>query len=221
MLRAAVRCTISRRERMSILQPREDRFYLMFETAAANARAGAEALLSMLNDYTDVEAKAKSIKDIEHRGDELTHEMYDLLNRLFVTPLDREDIAAIASALDDVLDLIEASADDFVIYGIERPTPSAIEMARLIARSTAEVQQALVLLKSRRDRDALRARLTEINSLENDGDAVYREALQALFRQPDPVQMIKWKQIYDHLERAIDNCENVADVLYGVLLKNA
>lgn len=206
---------------MSILMPREDRFYVLFENAAANVRRGAEGLVEMLNEYSNVPQKAKAIKDVEHAGDEITHEIYNQLGRVFVTPLDREDIAAISSALDDILDLVEASADDFVVYGIEAPTEPAIELARIIVQSTVEVQKAVTLLRHRKDRSALRERLTEINSLENEGDAVYRVAMQALFRQPDPVLMIKWKQIYDHLERAIDACEDVADVLHGVLLKNA
>lgn len=206
---------------MSILQPREDRFYKLFEDAAANVRRSAELLLAMLNDYTDVPAKAKAIKQVEHAGDELTHEIYDQLNRIFVTPLDREDIAAIASALDDVLDLIEAAADDFVLYRIETPTRRAIDLAQVILDSTVQVQEAVALLRHRRDRDPLRERLTEINRLENEGDDIYRIAIQDIFAQPDPVLMIKWKQVYDHLERAIDNCEDVADVLYGVLLKYA
>lgn len=206
---------------MSILQPREDRFYKLFEDAAANVRRSADMLLAMLTDYTDVPAKAKAIKQVEHAGDELTHEIYDQLNRIFVTPLDREDIASIASALDDVLDLIEASADDFVLYRIETPTRRAVDFAQVIVDSTIQVQEAVALLRHRRDRDALRERLTEINRLENDGDDIYRIAIQDIFAQPDPVLMIKWKQVYDHLERAIDNCEDVADVLYGVLLKYA
>lgn len=206
---------------MSILTPREDRFYVMFENAAANVRGGAEALLDMLKDFTNVPQKAKAIKGIEHTGDEITHEIYEQLNRVFVTPLDREDIAAIASALDDVIDLIEASADDFIIYDIESVTEPAIELASIIVQTTVVVQKAVTLLRHRKDRSTLRERLTEINSLENEGDGIYRVAMQALFRQPDAVLMIKWKQIYDHLERAIDNCEDVADVLYGVMLKYA
>lgn len=206
---------------MSILQPREDRFYKLFEDAAANVRRSAELLLAMLNDYTDVPTKAKAIKQVEHAGDELTHEIYDQLNRIFVTPLDREDIASIASALDDVLDLIEAAADDFVLYRVEKPTRRAIDLAQVILDSTLQVQEAVALLRHRRDRDAVRERLTEINRLENEGDEIYRIAIQDIFAQPDPVLMIKWKQVYDHLERAIDNCEDVADVLHGVLLKYA
>ena len=205
---------------MPILQPREERFYGLFEAAAANVRQGAEQLLAMVSDYTDVAAKAKAIKNTEHTGDDLTHETYDLLNRIFVTPLDREDIAAIASALDDVLDLVEAAAADFVLCGIETPLPFAVELAQIIARSAAEVEAAVACLRHMsRQRVALRDRLTEINRLENEGDTAYNNAVQALFRETDALLILKWKQVYDHLERAIDSCEDVADVLHGVLLK--
>lgn len=207
---------------MSILQPREDRFYRLFEEDCANVRKGAELLLAMLTDYTDVAAKAKAIKQVEHEGDTLTHDMYQQLNKVFVTPLDREDIAAIASALDDVLDLVEASADDFVVLHVEQPLPPALEMAEIIVKATIEIQEAFASLKRlSKERDALHRRLEEINRLENEGDDVYRLAVESLFSQTDPILIIKWKQIYDHLERAIDMCENVADVLHGMLLKYA
>jgi len=128
---------------VSILQPRDDRFYRLFEDTAANVRHGAELLLAMLNDYTDVEAKAKAISSVEHTGDQLTQETYEQLNRIFVTPLDREDIAGIASALDDVLDLIEASADDFVLYSIAEPLPHAIELAQIIVTARSRCRRPL------------------------------------------------------------------------------
>ncbi|MGE5334223.1 MAG: DUF47 domain-containing protein [Nitrososphaerota archaeon] len=207
---------------MSILLPREDRFYALIEAAASNVSKGAEMLVAMLHDFTDVATKALAIKDVEHAGDELTHEVYEQLNRIFVTPLDREDIGAITSALDDVIDLVEAAADDFVLYSIEEPLPPALEMAQLIVQSCTQIQEAVAYLRRlARDRKAFRDRLTEINRLENQGDTVYRNAIQTLFRQSDPVLILKWKQIYDHLERAIDSCEDVADVLHGVLLKYA
>lgn len=207
---------------MSILLPREDRFYALIEAAAANMTKGAEMLVAMLSDYTDIQEKARAIKDVEHEGDELTHETYEQLNRIFVTPLDREDIGAISSAVDDVLDLVEAAADDFVLCSIEEPLPPALEMAQIIVQGCVQIQQAVAHLRRlNKDRAAFRDRLTEINRLENQGDDVYRNAIQTLFRQSDPLLILKWKQVYDHLERAIDSCEDVADVLHGVLLKYA
>lgn len=207
---------------MSILVPREDRFYALIEAAALNVSKGAEMLVAMLNDYTDITAKAQAIKKVEHDGDELTHETYEQLNRIFVTPIDREDIAAISSALDDVLDLVEAAADDFVLCSIEEPLPPAMEMAQIIVQGCLEIQEAVSHLRRlNKDRALFRDRLTEINRLENQGDVVYRNAIQSIFRQSDPMLILKWKQVYDHLEKAIDSCEDVADVLHGVLLKYA
>jgi uncharacterized protein Yka (UPF0111/DUF47 family) len=124
--------------------------------------------------------------------------------------------------VDDVLDLVEAAADDFVLCSIEEPLPPSLEMAQLIVQGCVQIQQAMAYLRRlNKDRAAFRDRLTEINRIENQGDDVYRNAIQTLFRQSDPLLILKWKQVYDHLERAIDSCEDVADVLHGVLLKYA
>ncbi len=206
---------------MSIWQPRQDRFYRLFDEAAANARRGAELLVEMLTNFSDVRAKAREIKDVEHVGDDLTHNTYELLNRTFVTPLDREDIAGLASSLDDILDLVEASADDFVVTGVVEPTAPAIELAQIIEQAATKVQEAVGLLPARRSHDRIRELVTEINTLENEGDRIYRTAMEELYKSPDPIYILKWKQIYDHLERAIDRCEDVADELQGILLKYA
>jgi predicted phosphate transport protein (TIGR00153 family) len=205
----------------SIWHPRQDRFYTLFDEAAANVRRGAELLVEMLANYSEVRNKAREIKAVEHVGDELTHDTYALLNRTFVTPLDREDIARLASSLDDILDLVEASADDFVVTGVSEPTASAMEMAQIIAQAAVKVQEAVRLLPDRRSHSKIRELVTEINTLENEGDRVYRTAMEELYKAQDPIYIIKWKQIYDHLERAIDRCEDVADELQGILLKYA
>src|SRR5579884_1238550 len=116
---------------MTMLQPRQDQFYRLFDEAAANAHDGADLLVEMLTHFEDVGTKAARIKHVEHAGDELTHKIYALLNRIFITPLDREDIAGLASSIDDILDLVEASADDFVVTGVREPTAAAIEMAHI------------------------------------------------------------------------------------------
>jgi uncharacterized protein len=206
---------------MSIWQPRQDRFYHLFDEAAANTRKGADLLVEMLTHFDDVRAKAREIKGVEHVGDELTHNTYELLNRIFVTPLDREDIASLASSLDDILDLVEASADDFVVTGVTEPTAPAIELTQIIAQAAAKVQEAVGILGDRRRHDAIRELVTQINTLENEGDRVYRTAMEELYKMSDPIYILKWKQIYDHLERAIDRCEDVADELAGILLKYA
>lgn len=207
---------------MAILQPREDRFYQLFVEAASNMRQSAELLLALVRDFTDVPAKAKMITELEHVGDELTHGAYELLNKVFVTPLDREDIGGIASSLDDIVDLIEAAADDFVLLSVDHPLPAVVEMVQVLAQSSVEIQEVATAMRSlRHGHGAIRERLTEINRLENEGDRLYRVAIQDLFHQQDPILIIKWKQIYDHIERAIDSCEDFADVIHGVLLKYA
>ncbi len=206
---------------MSILIPREDKFYRLFEQAAANVLRGAELLNDLLNHFTDVATKVKLIQAAEHEGDALTHEIFEQLNRTFVTPLDREDIAAIAHALDDVLDYIEASADAFQLYDIDEPTPAAIELSGLILQATQQVEKAIGAMRHRKQTNQIRDAVVEINRVENLADQVYRGAMSSLFRQADPVRMIKWKQVYDYLEEATDLCEDVGDVLQGVMLKNA
>ncbi|HEU5367823.1 MAG TPA: DUF47 family protein [Ktedonobacterales bacterium] len=207
---------------MSILIPREDKFYRLFGQAAANVLRGAELLSDLLHNFTDVATKVKLIQATEHEGDALTHEIFEQLNRTFVTPLDREDIAAIAKALDDVLDFIEASADAFQLYDISEPTPAAIELGELILQATQQVHIAILAMRNLRKQAAqIREAVVEINRLENVADQAYRGAMSSLFRQVDPVLMIKWKQVYDYLEQATDLCEDVGDVLQGVMLKNA
>lgn len=206
---------------MSILIPREDKFFRLFEQAAANVLRGAELLSDLLNNFTDVATKVKLIQATEHEGDALTHEIFEQLNRTFVTPLDREDIAAIAKALDDVLDFIEASADAFQLYDIDEPTSAAIEMGELILQAAQQMEKAILAMRHRKQAAHIREAVVEINRIENLADQVYRGAMSSLFRQADPVRMIKWKQVYDYLEQATDLCEDVGDVLQGVMLKNA
>lgn len=206
---------------MAILAPREDKFYRLFNQAVANVLSGAELLNELLNNFTDVAAKVKKIQAVEREGDALTHEIFEQLNRTFVTPLDREDIAAIAHALDDVLDFIEASADAFQLYDIDQPTPEAVEFGGLILHAVQQMQQAIGAMSHRKQAQQVKEAVVEINRIENLADQVYRGAMSSLFRQSDPVRMIKWKQVYDYLEQATDLCEDVGDVLQGVMLKNA
>ncbi len=206
---------------MSILIPQKDKFYRLFEQDVANVLRGAELLSDLLNNFTDVGTKVKLIQAAEHEGDALTHEIFEQLNRTFVTPLDREDIAAITRSLDDVLDYIEASADAFQLYDIDEPTSAAIELGELILQASQQVHKAILAMRYKKQAANIREAVVEINRIENLADQVYRGAMSSLFRQNDPIRMIKWKQVYDYLEQATDLCEDVGDVLQGVLLKNA
>jgi len=202
--------------------PRDEKFFDMFERASLNLHNAGEAFKNLLEDFTDVEHKVKNIKDIEHEGDIITHEIFDKLNRTFITPIDREDIHRITSEMDDVLDFILATADRFQLYKIKKPTPEVIKLTEVLLSSIEIVGKAVYSLKelkrSRRTLDYC----VEINRLENEGDLLHKAAIAELFADgKDAVEIIKWRDIYDHLESAIDKCEDIADTVEGIVVKNA
>jgi uncharacterized protein len=201
------------------LIPREERFYDDFVALAEQIRQGAVLLEQMLAPDRPVWDKADEIKEIEHTCDSLTHEIIQRLNRTFVTPLDREDIHTLARTLDDVMDAIDAAAAFVRLFQLDRVRPDARELARIIKASTDEVVKALKALDRRQ---GVAARAVEINRLENEADHAHQGALRRLFEEErDPVQIIKWKEILDFLEDATDRCEDVANVLEGVVVKHA
>jgi uncharacterized protein len=206
------------------LVPKEGRFFVLFEESAKNAAEVAAKLKEMLcnwnteNRARDVEA----ITEMEHKGDGFTHEIIALVNRSFVTPFDREDIALLAHSLDDIVDFIESSADAMNLYQIETPTPRARELADIIVDITLEVHRAVAELRQKVDLKKILQRSVEINRLENMADKVYREALAELFRDSKDIPyIIKWREIYEYMETATDRCEDVANALEGVALKYA
>ncbi len=201
------------------LFPREESFFELFSEAARNIQEAARALTAMMESYADPAAQAARIKELEHKGDRCTHEIMKRLNQTFITPFDQEDIHALATALDDVLDLIEAAADRMVVFKIEKPTPEAHRLATIIERSAAAIVEGVSHLKALA---AMAPCLVEINSLENEADRVARDAVGRLFEaEHDPLTIIKWKEIYETLEEATDRCEDVANVLESIALKNA
>ncbi|MHB1161167.1 MAG: DUF47 domain-containing protein [Chloroflexota bacterium] len=164
----------------------------------------------------------KKLESLEHEGDRITHDLFAELNKTFVTPLDREDIHALAAAMDTVLDQMDAAADTMVLYGVEQPTDQAKLLADIIVDSAEQVYQAIAVLRSRRNIREMLVHCVEINRLENEADEVRRQVLAALFREEsDVIKIIKWKEIYELLEKATDGCEDVADVLQTIVLKNA
>jgi predicted phosphate transport protein (TIGR00153 family) len=202
------------------LIPREERFFDMFVEDAANVLKGARVLEAMLRTYDHPERDAKELFAVEHAGDDISHSIGKRLNTTFVTPFDREDIHALISALDDVLDLIEEAADTFILYHIERPTPEAIEQAGIIVKQCELIHDALV--KLRRFGSDLQGFVIEIHALENEGDRVTRAAVAGLFADNrDPVDIIKWKDVYGVLEDAIDKCEDVANIIEKIAIKHA
>jgi uncharacterized protein len=201
------------------LIPREEKFSDYFEQAAQNIRRGAETLKSMMDQYLHPEENASKLRDLEHEGDKITHEIIKKLNQTFITPFDREDIYSLTSALDDVMDLIEAAADRMVLYKIESPTPEARELSNLIYDSTKEIENAIVLIRGMDQ--VYYKHCIEINRLENAADRITRDAIARLFQGDySPYDVIKWKEIYETLETATDKCEDVANIIEAVILKN-
>ena len=201
------------------LIPREERFYEDFTAMAEQIRRGAELLQEMMAPDQPLWDKADEIKEVEHKCDFLTHEIIQRLNRTFVTPLDREDIHALARSLDDVMDAIDASATIVRLYNIDHLRPGARELTRLVRDSVEQVVCAMKALEKRR---GVAECAVEINRLENEADRAHQAAVQALFKdEKDAVVIMKWKEILDFLEQATDRCEDVANVLEGVVVKHA
>jgi hypothetical protein len=201
------------------LIPREERFFDDFVSLAEQIRIGATMLEEMLVPERPIWDKADEIKEVEHKCDFLTHEIIQRLHRTFVTPLDREDIHTLARTLDDVIDAIDATAAIVRLYQIERVRPDARELARLVGAST---EQMVMALKALERRHGVAEPAVEINRLENEADRAHHTALRRLFEEErDPIAIIKWKEILDFLEAATDRCEDVANVLEGVVVKHA
>lgn len=201
--------------------PKEIDFFEMFEKAALNVNRGATSLVEMMDNFGVAEVKAKEIYEAEQEGDMLTHEVLRRLNKTFITPLDREDIHALISRLDDVLDLIWASADRAVLFKLNNPLPEAAELAKTLHETTEIITKAISCLKGKKY-SYIQEYCIEINRLENRGDRIFREGLVKLFDNiKDPIIVIKWKEVYEHLEDASDKCEDVANILESIVLKHA
>ncbi len=201
------------------LIPREERFFDLFVEDAANVLGAARLLEAMLRAYDVVERRAGEIRDAEHRGDELSHEIGHKLEATFVTPFDREDIYGLISGLDDVLDYVEEVADTFVLYHIEAPTAIAVQQASIIVRQCELLHEALTHLRTFKGLDKY---WIEVHRLENEGDQVVRQAIADLFSGGgDPVEIIKWKEVYGLLEATIDKCEDVANIIERITIKHA
>jgi predicted phosphate transport protein (TIGR00153 family) len=204
------------------LMPKGEKFFDLFEQGAANLVKIASVFRELVAAWDDVDAKQKEITDLEHKGDDITHRIMSNLHSTFFTPLDHEDIAALANALDDVVDFIQAAADNMLVYKIDRPTKEAVELADVIVAAAREVELAMPSLRRRRELGQMLSRCVEINRLENEADDIMRRAVGGLFEDPtDIINVIKWREIYENLESATDRCEDVANVLEGVALKHA
>lgn len=201
--------------------PREPKFFDLFERSVANVALAAHELNDLLKDYTNVPQKVARITELEHQGDYITHQIIEQLHRSFLTPLDREDITALTGRLDDVIDYIEDAANAMLLYKIEQPTKRAREQAAILVAMANELVKAVPLLRTHSHMERILEHCVEINRLENEADSIMRFALAELFDGMPPYDVIKWREIYQHLENAADKGEDVANVLEGVVLKNA
>ena len=206
------------------LIPREVQFFDLLELQSQTVVRGAKLLQECLESkgsLDDLYLASKRIHDVEHEGDNLVHRLMERLNKSFITPLDREDIYELTSRLDDVLDYIDAVAKRLVTFKIATVTPHAIELGRIIVRGAEETAVGVAMLRDLSNSEAIIRQCAKINQLENDADQVMRDALNHLFNgEPkDPLEVIKWKDIYEHLELATDKCEDVANIIESVLVK--
>ena len=204
------------------LLTREDRFFGLLRSSATNLRDVAQLLVELMEDYRNVADKVAEIKRLEEVGDHVIHEIMRNLHRTFVTPLDREDIALLGERLDDVVDSIEETARFMLEYQIPKPTPAATELSRIILKASEALQQAMNKLHFRGSKlKSILPDSVEVNRLENEADQVVSHAMAELFDgNLSPIEVMKWRDIYQQLEQATDRCEDAANVLEGVVLKN-
>lgn len=201
------------------LLPRDQSFFQMFIQQSENVRAGAQAMVDMLQNYSDPPTAASRVETYEHTGDAIAHDIMKRLNQTFITPFDREDIHELASRIDDVIDLVDAAATRLVTYRVQTIRPGVLDLATTVRDATAQIVAAVRVLE---EEDHILDHCIEINRLENVADRQCRQLIAQLFDQEkDPVQIIKWKEIIETLEFAADKCEDVANVIETVTLKNA
>jgi len=201
------------------LIPRERKFFRMFSDVSENLTEGARLLHDILKNPNDLTTRIGRLQEIEHRGDEMTHDIIRMLNQTFITPFDREDIHRLSSSLDDVLDFVNGAAVRMTLYRVTIPPPAAIDLAALIVKQSEELSLAVSLLESNQK---VLDHCVEVNRLENEADRVSRRAIAELFEhEKDPIQLIKIKELYEVLETATDKAEDAANVLEAVVLKSA
>ena len=202
--------------------PKDEGFFDILEEASENVVKGAKAFRELVSHWSLDSELIPQIREIEHEGDRMTHEVIDRLNRTFITPIDREDIHGLAKELDDVIDIIQATMDRMQLYRIETSSPILVQMVEVLLKSTEVVDKAI---KSLRDMKHTRRTLDfciEVNRLENEGDAIFKTALGELFSEKrDVLDIIRWKEVYEAAEFANDKCEDIANIIEGIIVKNA
>lgn len=203
--------------------PKDEKFSDQFEALADKIQEGGELFMDLMNNYRDVEKKVSRLKAIEHEADNITHGIYQKLHRTFITPLDREDIYALANRMDSIIDMIESSAMRMHLYRVREPLPECMDLALVLNKSVALVKKTIYAMRYyKKDAKAILDMCVEINSLENEGDQILRQSMVCLFeKEEDPIELVKWKEIFERIEEATDICEDVSNVIEGIILKHA
>lgn len=202
------------------LVPNDKQFFGMLKIESKNVLDASEALLDMLKNYENIDEKQENIKSIEHKGDDYVHNIFEELNKTFITPIDHSDISLLASALDDILDRIDGVAARLALYEIKKPEDNMIMMADALLIQMGELNSAITELSDSKNFEEIKKRCIEINRLENVADDIYDNSVADLFSRKDAIEIMKLKEIYECLERAIDMCEDASDVISGIVIKN-
>jgi uncharacterized protein len=204
------------------LLPRETSFFDFFEQHASLTVKGAQEFRALVTADGNISASARRIKEIEHECDTVTHRCVEALHKTFITPIERDDIHRLISRMDDIMDFVEAAAERITLYELVDMTPEIRELAGVLVKSTEKVAVALKGLRNMKHAAPILEACVDINRLENEADAILRIAVARLFREAkDPILVIKWKEVYENLENATDRCEDVANIIEGVVLENA
>lgn len=203
------------------LLPKEEKFFDYFDVASEKMIRGIRLLKEMMRDLSNAEERSRQIKDVEHEADHITHETVSSLHKTFITPIDRESIYALITRMDDVLDLIDSTSERVLLYKIKTSTPESMALIEVLEKAIEQVAKGINGLRDLKNSSSILNICIEINRLENEGDRTFRNALSVLFSSSyDPIEIIKWKDVYETLEEAIDRCEDVANVLEGIVVEN-
>lgn len=204
------------------LSPKEDKFFDMFVTYAETIHKSSILLKDFLMDVSNPQEKYKAIKDLEHEGDQLLHKIFEELNKSFITPIDREDIHMIGRTLDDIIDEIDVTSSRIVIFNITEVRPQAVAFCDIIVQATKEVIKLMTELKIMKKSKTLPQIIKDINHFEDQGDLIFRDAISELFNgRTAELEVIKWKEVFEKLEGCLNSCENLANIVDGVVMKNA
>ncbi len=202
--------------------PKETSFFDFFEQHAALTVEGTKEFLSLVTTSANITAKCRRISDIEHETDVITHRCVEALHKTFITPIDRDQIHRLITKMDDIMDFVEAAAERIELYELSNMTADVRDLADVLHRATIQVEEAARGLRNLKDPQAILKVCVDINRLENEADAILRRSVARLFKEEkDPITVIKWKEIYENLENATDRCEDVANIIEGVILEHA